>query len=240
MIARTFLAAVIFVLSLLYGAVDCAAQGSEAKPVAEQQQLSVSESSEFQIAPGLRFPDKGVVWVLDGAPEKPEAVRVFHNNAKLDRHTGANIVGGLLIGPLNKCKSTVVLPGVAAKVRVRSHSPVIFVRRTAEEEEMESSANGKAVPRHLALLKMRVDGGHRLVNTFSTWVGKTSRHEDLADVSTEEVAGGSWVKLIPRAPLPDGEYAVVQLPDDKKLFKSVIYDFGIGAAPQPLAKAKGR
>ena len=34
--------------------------------------------------------------------------------------------------------------------------------------------------------------------------------------------------------LPDGEFAVARLPDDKKRFESNIYDFGVGiTAKQP-------
>jgi len=235
MIRRSILA--ILIPLLFHVAVYCAAQEKEAQPATEQQ-LTIPKSTEFEIAPGIRLPDKGVVWILDGAPERPESVRVFHNNAKFNRHTGENLIGGLVMGPLSKCTSTVDLPGAAAKVRIHSHSPVILVRRTPEEEEeMESTANGNALSRHLALVRMQVDHDHRVVNSFSTWVGKTSRHENLVGFSTEEIEGGNWVKLTPREPLPDGEYALVQLPDDKKLFESVVYDFGVGNASQSPTKS---
>jgi hypothetical protein len=60
--------------------------------------------------------------------------------------------------------------------------------------------------------------------------GKVSQKESWIPVATSPL--GDWVKLTPSEPLPQGEYAVVELLD-KKQINLFVWDFGVNpAAPQ--------
>ena len=195
-----------------------------------------SDTTQFEVAPGLPLPVYGMVWILDQAENKPQLARVYLNSAHVNGHRAENFVRAQFL--VLKMDATIELPGTAAKLRINSHAPAIFVRKSEEEEEeLQSAANAKNVQAHYVLLRLRVAGDHRVVTSFSAWqLGlKPSRHEDVVDALTEEVAAGQWLKITPRQALPDGEYALVHMPDDKKLFEPHAYDFGIGAAAAQTA-----
>jgi hypothetical protein len=102
-----------------------------------------------------------------------------------------------------------------------------------EEEDLQSAATG-AVKLHYVLLRAHVVDGRRVIYGFSAapFFGKFTRQKaDEVEVVSEEVATGQWLKITPKQPLPDGEYAINRMPDDKKLAETFVYDFGIDALP---------
>jgi hypothetical protein len=227
---------------LVYAVLLCASAAAHAaqQTGATQSPSSVapatapsSDSSPFEIAPGIPLPSKGIVWILDKAEEKQELVRVSLNKASFNRHVGENVARTQFF---LKSVATLELPDAAAKLRLSSRSPVIYIHRSVEEEqELQSTATG-VVKGHYVLLRAHVVGGRRVIYGFSEspFFGKFNRQKgDEVEVISEEIAAGQWLKLTPTQPLPDGEYAVNKLPDDKKIGETFVYDFGIGAPPTP-------
>jgi hypothetical protein len=192
------------------------------------------EVVQFEAAPGIALPGKGMVWILDQGENGPELNRIHLNIVHVNGHTAENFVKAqFLVLPMG---AAFELANPAAKLRVRTHTPVIFYRISTEEEEevksAQSAANTQGVPMHYVLLRVKVDGDHRIPYTYVSWqLGiKRARREDDVDVSTEEVANAQWMKITPSQPLPGGEYAVVRMPDNKKYYESNAYDFGVDAA----------
>jgi hypothetical protein len=231
---------------LVYAALFCAVVAAHA---AQETGATQSPSSEgaataprsdaapFEVAPGIPLPPKGIVWILDKAEGKPELVRVSLSNASFNRHVGENVARTQF---LLKSVATLELPDAAAKLRISSRTPVIYVRRSVvEEEELQSAATG-GVKVHYVLLRTRVVDGRRVIYGFSAspFFGKFTRQKaDEVEVISEEVAAGQWLKITPKQPLPDGEFAVNRMPDDKRIAETFVYDFGIGAPPtQPPQK----
>jgi hypothetical protein len=197
---------------------------------------SSPDAAQMELAPGILPPTKGIVWILDNRGSKPELVRIYRNNALVNMHRGSNFARAQLF---MKEISTLELSEPAARQRILAHSPVIFVRRTMEDEEtLESAANGRSAPAtHYVLLRMPVIDGHRVVCEFSIGAvaGKPARREEEIEISTEKITAGEWVKITTKQDLPVGEYALVRMPDDKTEAESFAFDFGIGApaVPQP-------
>jgi hypothetical protein len=135
--------------------------------------------------------------------------------------------------------SAIDLPGGSAQLRFTSHAPAMFIRKSQEEEEeAQSASNGKNVREHYALLRLQVTGNSRVLCTFTAReFGLKQNRQDMVEVSTQEFIPGEWIKITPKQPLPDGEYAIVHLPDDKRYFESNAYDFGIGPA---IAQTKNK
>jgi hypothetical protein len=193
------------------------------------------------VVPGVPLPAKGIVWILDVSEDRPELVHIDLDTANLNRHVGKNIARNQFF---LKAVATLELPDATAKQRVTSRTPVIFVRKTLEEEELQSAA--KDVQAHYVLLRMHAVDGRRVLYGFSAspFFGKFTRQkEDEVEVLSEEVAAGQWMKLTPKQPLADGEYAVNRMPDDKALFENFAYAFGIGTpatqAPAPVSSPLG-
>jgi len=226
-------AVVFFGLVSGLGQSSLAQQPSSAKPAAGpgvQPAAASGPAAEDEVAPGLPLPGNGIVWVLEGQMDKPELVRLYHNRGHWNRHAGANAARSFA---WMKATGTVDLPDPGAKIKLNTHSPVILVRKAQEEdEELESDANGKAIPLHYALLRLQVDKDHRVLcwYSYARFSGKPARRAEEVAVSTEEIGSGKWVKLTAQQPLPDGQYGVVRMPDDEQLAPDVVFDFAIGGA----------
>jgi len=225
---------------LLYAALLCTAVAtnaaqekneSQAQPSVGVMAAADSDTAQIEAAPGVPLPAKGMVWILDQTENKPQLARIFLSHIHPNGHRAENVVRAQFL--VLRMDSSMELPGIAAKLRVNSHTPAIFIRKSQEEEEeMQSAPNGKNVQEHYVLLRLHLAGDVRVVCTFTAWEFglKQNRHEDIVEASIEEVAAGEWLKITPKQPIPDGEYAVVHMPDDKRYFESNAYDFGIGAA----------
>jgi hypothetical protein len=232
---------------ILMSIVSVAMLCSEARIVAAQDQVeprspqgsgaaasSNSDAAPFEVAPGIRLPSNGMVWILDQAEDKPELVRIYLSNALANRHVGENVARAELW--VVKEVSTLDLLGAAARLRVHSRTPAIFIRKSeVEEEELQAAANAKSIESHYVLLRMRALEDRRELCSFSYWRfgGKRTRHENDVEAQTEEIAGGKWLEIRPKQPLPNGEYAVVRMPEDKTQAGTLAYDFGVGPLPPP-------
>jgi hypothetical protein len=221
----------------VYAALFCAFAGTHAAQEAGSTQSAESggasmapgsDSAPFEVAPGISLPPKGIVWILDMVEGKPDLVRVGLSNANYNRHVGENIARSQLF---LKSVATLELPSAAAKLRVNNRTPVIYVRRSVQEEEELQAVPTGGVSVHYVLLRTKVVDDRRVIFGFSAgpFYGRYTRKKaDEVEVSSEEVDAGQWFKITPKQPLPDGEYVVNRMPDDKKLAETFVYDFGIG------------
>ena len=210
------------------------AQIPRSAPAGPPALSSTFDPATLQIAPGISLPPYGAVWILDGAETKPRLVRVPVTSAVANGHGGENLARNQVL--VMKDLSSLDLLGAASGLRVTSRAPLIFIRQTDPvEAARRSPANPIGVESHYVLLRMRAQKDRRVLCTFSYWKfgGRHTRHEDDVEASSEEIAGGGWLKLTPKQPLPDGEYAVVRMPDDKTQAATEAYDFGVGPLPSP-------
>jgi hypothetical protein len=220
-------------VSFCIAVVPCVAQEKgtmQSSSASETAASPSSENSRVEVAPGLVLPEKGMVWILDQADNQPKLERIYLNDGRLNRHLAENVVRSQLL--VFRMSTGIELKGTAAKLRVSSKTPAVFIHKSKEdEEESQSPANAKGVHAHYALLRLRIADDSRVICTFTSWqLGiKAGRHEDVMGVLTEEL-NGQWLKITPKGALPDGEFVITRLPDDKKLFESHVYDFGIGTA----------
>jgi hypothetical protein len=230
--AKRLLKSWVWALSLWIAVAVCAAQEKvsiQSSTPAQASDGSSSVNTQLEVAPGTPLPAKGMVWILDRTENHPHLERIYLNDAHVNRHLAENVVRTQLL--VLRMSSSIELSGTAAKLRVSSKTPAIFVHKSEEdEEESQSPVHAKGFQSHYALLHLRVADDRRVVCTFTAWqLGlKSGRHEDVVEVSTEELAAGQWLKITPRQVLPEGEFVVTRLPDNKKLFESHVYDFGIG------------
>jgi len=104
-----------------------------------------------------------------------------------------------------------------------------------DEEESQSPVHARGFQSHYALLHLRVadDRAWFARSQRGSFGLKSGRHENVVEASTEELAAGQWLKITPTA-LPEGEFVVTRLPDNKKLFESM-YTI-LASAPQPNSR----
>ena len=203
-------------------------------PAAPPAASSAFDPSTLQIAPGISLPPYGAVWLLDGAETNPRLIRIPVTSAVSNKHGGENLARNQVL--VVKDVTSLDLLGAASGLRTAGRTPAIFIRQA---DPAEGATQSPAIPNglesHYVLLRMRVQTDRRVLCTFSYWKfgGRRTRREDDIEASSEEIAGGRWLKLTPKQPLLNGEYAVARMPDDKTQAGTEAYDFGVGPARPP-------
>jgi hypothetical protein len=67
----------------------------------------------------------------------------------------------------------------------------------------------------------------RIIASFKiTIAGQVSRQEDVMETTSELLPGGHWMKLVPKAPLLPGEYALMEI-ISPKVVNLGVWDFGV-------------
>jgi hypothetical protein len=188
-----------------------------------------SNSPLLEAAPGIPLPPYGTVWILDSGETKSRLVRMRPSDALPDKHIAKNMARNEIL--ILKNVSTLDLAGAASDLRLSGRPAAIFVRRAGPAtQQVQPLGGGIVVPSHFVLLRTRQLDDRRELCSFTFWKlgGKRARHEDDVEISTEEIGGGRWLKLTPKQPVLDGEYAVVDMPEDPTQANASAYDFGVG------------
>lgn len=186
------------------------------------------ESKSPHVAPGLRLPSEGGVYVLDTYLSEPQLVALDQSNGEINRHVGRNVLRAA-INPVAGAKHTIELAGPSAKVQVHASLPAFYVNLNPEDEEAEASSNkgGRELPwDRFRVLRVQVKGDKRIVGAIKTAVyGKVSQEQQSVTAAAEQLGEG-WVKITPKEPLQAGEYVIAEMLG-KEGMNSYVWDFGI-------------
>jgi hypothetical protein len=199
---------------------------------------SIEAASEVEapvVAPGLRLPSGGGVFVLDTYQNQQVLAELVQNGGELNKHTSRNILR-VAINPLAlSSKQTVELEGEHAKVQSHVTKPDFYINidpATASGSRASATSESGSEPRdRFGIARLDIKNGVRVVANLNVAVsGKISQKGSwIHSVATPL---GDWVKVSPLEPLPPGEYAVVELLD-KGQINLYVWDFGVN----PLAPA---
>lgn len=200
------------------------------------------EAKSPEVAPGLRLPDTGGVFLFEKYTDIPQLVELAQNGSDINRNTSTNILRAT-VNPLSSAKQTIELPGLHATVQAHGARPVIYV---SAEEQGAASSPGKAADNPAAdkgdaekkagppaqrfqIIRLQPKKNTRLVGNLKIAVyGKVSQDESFVP-STLESISGSWFKLNPSQDLMPGEYAVVEMLSGKDM-NLYVWDFGVNPA----------
>lgn len=199
------------------------------------------ESKSPHVAPGLRLPEDGGVFVLDTYLTEPQLIPLDQTGGEVNRHTGHNVLHGV-INPAGGSKHTIELPGARSNLQVHATLPTIYINLTAGEDE-DRAENGKKPAAQLPwdrfrIVHAQVKGDKRIVGAIKVAVyGKASHEEQIVPADAEQLAQG-WIKLTPKSALAPGEYAIAELLG-KEGMNSYVWDFGMHPdAPANLSVIK--
>ena len=92
----------------------------------DQAELKAEEAKSPTVAPGIRLPDTGGVYLLDAFDSKPELVEVVQNGSEVRKNTGRNILRAT-INPLATAKQSFELKGAHARVQSHLQEPLLYV-----------------------------------------------------------------------------------------------------------------
>jgi hypothetical protein len=169
-----------------------------------------------EVAPGLRLPPEGGVFVFEEQGGKPELQKVESTKVEVNDHEGGNILKRSVI-PIATVLQTVELKGPAAKLRLHTHAPALFV----DVEDEHAPIPGDA----FRLVRLEHKKGMRVVATNKSGLHGESSNEKFVHTRAEKFSG-DWWKIIPLEDLAPGEYALV-ISSSQGDEGPQVWDFGV-------------
>jgi len=205
------------------------------KEIAKEDEADEREAP--LVAPGLRLPNTGGVFLFDQFNNQPQLVELVQNGSELNKHLGRNILRSAINPLALSSTQTIELKGDHARVQAHTGQPAIFLNidttGSSEPAFTQKPSDKDQQPNRYGIVRVETkkDKDLRIVGKLNiAMYGKVSQKESWLPVTTSPL--GDWVKLTPSEPLPPGEYAVVELLD-KKQINLFVWDFGVNpAAPQ--------
>lgn len=177
-------------------------------------------------ANGLHVPTTAIPYALDEYKGKMELVPIHHSTVSVNRHLGANWVGGATESIFYRPKITTEIVGEHARVQLHTTTPVLYMHVDIDPEGNNGGKN--ALTEKIALLHLKIIKGHRRVSKVTTnaWGFHAKRNDGVVKIKVENLPGG-WIRITPVEPLSPGEYAVSAIPQNQAFFETTVYDFGV-------------
>ena len=184
-----------------------------------------------QVAPGLRLPDEGGIYMLDTYQNQPQLSELQQSGGELDKNTKSNILRAA-INPLAGAKQTIQLPDAHAKIQAHTTVPSLYINIDTNEGAAATVQAVAGQPPALApserfkIIRIEVKGGKRVAGAVKIAVtGKMKTDERFVACTVTAMTGG-WVKVTPTEPLTAGEYAVAEMLG-KEGMNLYVWDFGV-------------
>ncbi|HEY6271686.1 MAG TPA: hypothetical protein VIX19_06790 [Terriglobales bacterium] len=194
---------------------------------------SIKSAGEVEapvVAPGLRLPSGGGVFLLDTYQNQQVLAELVQNGGELNKHTSRNVLRAAINPLALSSEQTVELEGEHAKVQSHVTKPDIYVNidpATASGSQPSATSESGSEPHdrfQIARLDIKKKGVRVVANLNVAVSGKIS--EKGSWIHAVATPLGDWVKVSPLEPLPPGEYAVVELLDKGQVNLNV-WDFGV-------------
>lgn len=219
------------------------------KEVEEEKKLEETRTPE--VAPNLRLPQGGGVFVLDYYRDVPQLVELYQSNSDLSRDIKGNIIRQT-INPLASQKQKIELNGPHAKTQVHVRRPTLFFnvdeQKPVDDDKRPTAGNPDKsedamlmppkVTERYRILRAQSNKDARVIGNLKiTITGKVSQQQNFIP-STGELIGGGWVKITPQQDLAPGEYAIAEMLGEKEM-NLFVWDFGFNPmAPENAAAWK--
>ncbi len=216
----------------------------EARPAPALDPELVKEEKERaetapEVAPDLHLAPEDALLGLDTFRATPELVPLTQTDGELNKQTGHSILRGM-VNPMAATHQLLVIKGEKAAVQMHVNDPAFFLKLddamgpsgaplTVDTGGASSRGTGKKQDPGSDYVIVRVDVRQdaRVVASFSTSaLGTTKKQEDVIEVKTTALPGGHWLKIEPKEPLLVGEYALMEVLDEKSVNLGV-WDFGV-------------
>jgi hypothetical protein len=202
--------------------------GKNSERIKEALDRAAGERSEEEthaplVAPGVRLPSQGGVFLLDVYRSNSELNALAQNGADLNKNTGSNILRGV-INPVAGSRQTMELKGLHARVQSHVPEPAIYV--AVDPNDPLTGYDSKTAKDHLRIVRCEEKKDNRVVVSFDIAIyGKVKQRAQYIDARIEPVSN-YWVRVTPATPLQTGEYALVEV-DDKGSMNQFVWDFGV-------------
>lgn len=187
----------------------------------EKEEREKEEANSPEVAPGVRLPGSGGVFLLDEFQGKPELAEIVQNGSDVNNGEKKKSVLRSAINPFGSNKKAFEIKGEHAQIQSHVARPTIYIDIDTGPQDAATLADRFRLIRTTAKKDARVVG-----NVKVTISGKVSQQTSFLPASVTRQGTGDWIKLTPNQDLPNGEYAVVEMltPQEMNLY---VWDFGV-------------
>lgn len=208
---------------------ELAAGSAEARAAdaeAEAERARQAAASPL-VAPGLRLPGSGGVFLLDTWRGEPSLVELLQSGGEVNPQRGKNVLRAVL-NPIATARQSIELKGVKAAVQSHSDDPVFFANIDAPATPADAPAGDSvAGAGRFRIVRVQPRKDTRVVATLKIGLtGRTSEEQSFLPATTQPVPGTPWVKIVPAARLVPGEYALVEMLGPRQM-NLYVWDFGM-------------
>ena len=214
-----------------------------------EDEKALEEAKTPEVAPNLRLPQGGGVFVLDYYRDVPQLIELYQSNSDLSRDMKGNIIRQT-INPLASQKQKIELNGAHAKTQLHVPRPVLFFNVDEQkpvDDDKQPTAGNRDKSDDAILMPPKITERYRIVkaegkkdsrvigNLKTTIMGKVSQQQTFVP-SSGELIGGGWVKITPQEDLRPGEYAIAEMLGEKEM-NLFVWDFGVNPSAPENASA---
>ncbi len=186
----------------------------------DAEDAAAENAASPEVAPGIRLPDGGGVYLLENFKSQPQLDELAQTNSEINKNTGKNILRAT-INPIASAKQSIELKGPHAKIQSHTATPEIYI-----EVESDAQTQKLGVTDHFRIARLTEKKDMRVLGAMKVSViGKVSQEGSFVKTSAEKMPG-DWVRLKPLEPLAPGEYAVVEMLSPKEM-NLYVWDFGV-------------
>jgi hypothetical protein len=213
--------------------------------LAEQNSISIEENAERKaeearsptIAPGLRLPESGGVFLLDNYQTQLQLVELVQNGSEINKQTSKNILRSVINPIPSGPRQTVELKGKTARIKSHTETPAIYVDVNFDPDDdsgipkptggpEKPSGPAPAPAQRFKIVRLQQKQDVRVVSNLKVALtGRIKEEQSLID-TTSEALSTDWIKITPAAPLAPGEYAVVEMLSPKQM-NIFVWDFTV-------------
>lgn len=184
---------------------------TEAKELLEEVRYpSAEETGAIVVALGKTLPEADGVYAFDGK----NIVVLAQSATELRLDKKRMLLSMAMPLPILKSRTNVALDGTKSKTRLKSATPVIYVR-FAEETDLK-----------FAMVRAKVKGSKRVFEQLlrGPLGGKAEESRQTVAIEQETLSSGVYRLRLP-SPLPPGEYAIIELLEQGMNLD--VWDFGV-------------
>lgn len=201
-----------------------------------------------EVAKDLHLPNEDSVLALDTYHGQPQLAILQQTGGELNRQTAHNILRQTL-NPLASAHQLVEIKGESAPVQLHVSDPELYVRMDDSDEQVVhagafqvdtggASGSGRKMeapsPKsEYVIVRVDIRRGVRVVTSFSiNLLGSGRRQADVIPTTRTQMPGGHWLKIVPKEALGFGEYALVEVLDERNV-NTGVWDFGVRPTAGP-------
>lgn len=222
-------------------------QGFAKEREEEEAERRAEEARSPLVAPGLRLPFTGGVFLLDVFQGQQQLVPMEQSGGEIDPNRGKNILRAAL-NPFGGVQQSIELAGTRAAVRAHARQPVFYLNLEGGDApatatvEVPQPADDESISftppertRYRILRAKPRKATRHIGNLKISLTGKTSQQQSFVPVYVQPLEGG-WAKLSPQAAMEPGEYALVEMLGEKEM-NLYVWDFAVDPAAPVNAAA---